>query len=106
MTTAMIYEHADFDGHSLLLAGSDSDLTDNVMDDSWLFGSTSWNDEISSLKVFDGPITVYEHINYQGASHTYYPGDTAYVGDLWNDQISSIWFGDPSNPLCTFCNDQ
>lgn len=44
---------------------------------------------IASAKPLAGCVTVYEHIHFQGASKTFC-GSTSYVGDDWNDRISSF----------------
>ncbi|MCD4779936.1 MAG: hypothetical protein K8S27_05225 [Candidatus Omnitrophica bacterium] len=51
------------------------------------------NDAISSIKI-KGPleITVYEHVHYKG-KHKTFKKSTAYVGDKFNDMISSFRVG-------------
>jgi hypothetical protein len=89
MVAAILYEHENFKGESLFLSSDDNNLTDNELS-SFLFWSTSWNDQVSSLRVIDGSITVYEHVNYEGDSKYFGPGSHSSVGNLWNDQISSV----------------
>ena len=48
------------------------------------------NDDISSLKVLPGfKVTVFYDDNFGGTS-TVFTGDVSYVGNNWNDQISSL----------------
>lgn len=48
------------------------------------------NDSISSIKVPLGyKLTVYQDINFSGGTNVY-AGDAAYVGNDWNDQITSF----------------
>jgi hypothetical protein len=48
------------------------------------------NDMISSLEVGAAvKVAVYRHSSFAGPS-TIYSGETAYVGDYWNDEISSL----------------
>jgi hypothetical protein len=51
------------------------------------------NDAVSSLKVLDGWfLTVYEHGDYGGRSRTF-TGDTPWIGNDWNDLVSSVQSG-------------
>jgi hypothetical protein len=57
-------------------------------------GSYDWgqfkNDTISSLRVPGGiKVTVFNEVHFSGSSKTF-TGDTSYVGDDFNDKISSI----------------
>ena len=73
------YEHIDFGGHTFTIRGN-YDLS--------YFGSR-WNDKISSIAC--NPycsMTVWADRDFKGASTTFYP-NTAFVGDAWNDRISS-----------------
>jgi len=48
-----------------------------------------WNDRISGVTVFNNCwVNAYEHAHYGGASITF--TGTGYVGDAWNDKISSF----------------
>jgi hypothetical protein len=54
----------------------------------------NWNDDVSSATVDPGcRLQVWEHIEGRGASKTWSGGQTGllinYVGDSWNDRISS-----------------
>jgi hypothetical protein len=44
---------------------------------------------ITSAKASAGCVTVYEHIHFKGDSKTFC-GSTSYVGNDWNDRISSF----------------
>jgi hypothetical protein len=58
----------------------------------FLFFSSDWNDVISSVRIWAGTVTFYEHINQGGASLTFQQGLD--IPDLnpyaFNDRISSI----------------
>lgn len=47
-----------------------------------------WNDRISSIECVSAKARVYEHSWFGGDVRNYY--STSYVGNLWNDQISSV----------------
>ncbi|MGD0063849.1 MAG: peptidase inhibitor family I36 protein [Streptosporangiaceae bacterium] len=59
------------------------------------------NDTVSSLLIASGySVTVYTDANFRGASTTF-TADTPYVGDAFNDQISSVQVtatGQPAPP--------
>ena len=57
-----------------------------------LFFSGDWNDQISSIGWTGGPVTYYEHANFQGSSMTIPPKQpTPELVTLgWNDRISSV----------------
>lgn len=75
-----MYQNGNFGGKVLPLAKGDSSG----------FFTKEWNDQVSSIKVPDGcALTVYENNNYGGSSRTYPSGKHKWVGDGWNDKISS-----------------
>ena len=52
--------------------------------------SASWNDLISSISCNPAcSVDVYEHVDYRGARRRF-QGAVPWVGDAWNDHISSI----------------
>jgi len=59
-----------------------------------LFFSGDWNDQINSLAGTGGPVTYFEHANFQGSTLTIPPGQP--MPELrslgWNDRISSVRF--------------
>lgn len=75
----VVYEHAEFEGRqSVLEAG---DIVSRMQ---------YWNDRISSLDVTRNcHLTVYEHAGFKGASRIF-NRTQSYVGDHWNDRISSM----------------
>jgi hypothetical protein len=89
MPAVILYEHADFGGNHLVLTGDDASLVDDIMS-TVLWWNTSWNDQVSSLRVIDGTVSLYEHIGFGGQKIDFGPGDYAYIGDLWNDNASSV----------------
>ncbi len=73
-----LYEHANFAGGSFSLRGTMP----------WV--GEGWNDKVSAVKVPEScHLTVYQHKDLGGDSRAFTPGSTAYIGDLWNDQVSS-----------------
>ena len=53
--------------------------------------SVGFNDVLSSIKVPAGPYwCAYTDPNYRGEMTSFSPGTHSYVGDYWNDRISSI----------------
>lgn len=80
LCAAIVYEHANYQGDHQCLQEGSYDLGD----------LTIGNDIISSIKVRQGNrVIVYQHKNFSGkrASVT---RNVRYVGDQWNDSISSI----------------
>ncbi len=52
--------------------------------------SASWNDLISSIVCNPAcSVDAYEHFNYGGARRRF-QGQVSWVGDAWNDKISSL----------------
>ena len=48
------------------------------------------NDEISAIKIPPGlKVTVWENENFQG-DHVTYTSDTSWLGEYWNDKVSSL----------------
>ncbi|MDM8549572.1 peptidase inhibitor family I36 protein, partial [Desulfobacterales bacterium HSG2] len=96
--TVTIYEHAHLEGKNQMLHGKPGGAVYNLTD-------TNFNDMTSSYKVrkggYDdsGEITgdnlcrFYEHADSKGAHLEGEPGNRDYVGDRWNDKISSVWVG-------------
>jgi len=93
-----IFEHPNF-------GGRDAEFSDDVPDLSRERGS--WNDQVDSLRVSaprsggrphdsrpqrDDRVCVYEHVDYQGSSKCWEPGEEVrdLKGSGWNDGISSI----------------
>ena len=68
-----------------------TDLT-RVSRNTVLFWSGDWNDVISSLHTWVGTVSLFEHINQQGSSITFQPGQ--HIASLvplgWNDRASTI----------------
>lgn len=81
MGGVQLFEHAEFAGRRQVLWPGRYDYP--VLS----FG----NDALSSLRVPSGwRITVYENAGFTGASRQFQEGDIAYVGDDWNDRVSSF----------------
>ena len=96
----VIYENSNFSGKYLILEGNQN-------------CNSFWNDKVSSVKVMrksditspgttpattiNGNITVFEHNNFSGASKVF-TEDVAWVGNDWNDRISSINIPEVINP--------
>jgi len=57
-----------------------------------------WNDQISSIKVYDGTWEFFEHANFQGRSFQLTPGEYAWVTSEWNDLVSSFKQVEPGTP--------
>lgn len=78
----IFYDAWHFGGSSMgnIWVGMENNSLDNV----------GWNDIISSIKIGTGAILeVFEAKNYGGKSKRYTGGDVAFVGNDWNDIISS-----------------
>lgn len=74
----LMYEHINFTGEVLPIRGKLNSVGAN------------WNDKVSSVRVPNNcQLTVYQHIDYDGDNRVFGPGGVAFVGNLWNDQISS-----------------
>lgn len=74
----LMYEHSNFAGQVLSVRGKLNSV------------GPSWNDKVSAVRVPDNcQLTVYQDIDYEGDSRSFGPSGVAYVGNLWNDQISS-----------------
>jgi hypothetical protein len=73
------YQHASFGGGSNSIEGG---IRRRL--------GSEWNDEISSIACNSYcELTVYEHRDFNGAHRTF-RGNISYVGDAWNDDISSM----------------
>ena len=80
MGACFAYEDRGFDGDRLTLE----------LRRKFNYVGGDFNDEISSFRVAAGCVVVaWEHRDQQGAETTFY-SDAEYVGDLWNDDISSF----------------
>lgn len=77
--TAIIYEHANYGGKSLVLT-----------QDTPSFIPLNFNDILSSLKV-GSEVTLFRDVNYQGPS-VKITANTPFIGDVFNDQASSLKF--------------
>lgn len=78
---ACFYKHANYNGASFCVKAGDS------------FRSLpgNWNDQISSIKVFDGATVTYcKHARFNGICRTI-SNNKSYVGNRFNDQISSAY---------------
>lgn len=89
---AWVYQHRDFKGGRIRISFN-GDLTSFTKRYKGPFGAITpcdvCNDEISSISVPDGWMLVcFEHENFDG-DYTIFRGDIPYVGDAWNDRISS-----------------
>ncbi|MDM8549571.1 peptidase inhibitor family I36 protein [Desulfobacterales bacterium HSG2] len=93
--TVTIYEHAHFDGKSQILHGKPGGAVYNLTD-------TNFNDMASSYKISrssdktgrsakDICCKFYEHANRKGKHLKGELENRDYVGDSWNDKISSVW---------------
>jgi Peptidase inhibitor family I36 len=75
-----VYEHANFKGWRLCF---------NYGQDVGYIGNSA-NDKVSSIWMQRGVVlTICEHANYAGGCRTLYQNEP-YVGDGWNDIISSL----------------
>jgi hypothetical protein len=73
------FEHSSYGGSSVRY-----DLWVNKSN----LGLSGWNDRISSIECVSAKARVYENISYGGDTKDSLT--TSYVGNLWNDQISSL----------------
>lgn len=64
---AQFFEHTDYDGHWFWVepGWQIADLTQMRLSRSLFSGGESWNDAVSSIKVGDGILILFEHINFQ-----------------------------------------
>lgn len=87
------YEDVDYGGDSTDIrnAGGPCDAAGFGVSDIGGFLGPGWDDSISSFRTFDSCVVVqgFESSEYGGASHVWV-GDQSYVGDDWNDRISSL----------------
>jgi peptidase inhibitor family I36/beta/gamma crystallin len=74
-----------------------------VLDNDWTISGRDmeWNDKISSIRILSypgqrhsdegagSPVMIFSDVNFQGMSRAVV-GDERFVGDAWNDKISSI----------------
>ena len=76
---ATIYEHIDFGGSSRNISPGESSA--NI--------GTLWNDKASSLRVTPGcGFNGWQHADYRG-THKSFVGTVPWIGDGWNDILSS-----------------
>jgi hypothetical protein len=81
---AQLFVDTDYSGATVVLDEGDYNINKLAARDS------VGNDTVSSLLIADGyTVTVYTHSDFQGAS-TSFTTDTPYVGDAFNDTISSV----------------
>jgi hypothetical protein len=98
-----IYEHENYQGASVTIKDDVIDLanfSENI--------EGTWNDKISSIKVFHGQgyrryrrggyddeervyCIFYRHANRRGSSFEGEPGNHHSIASQWNDEISSLW---------------
>ena len=79
---ATIYEHSSYAGRYLNLSVGEYDIN--------VFNQYSFNDILSSLKVTNGyAVDLYQHSGFRGP-FAVVTQDTTFVGNEWNDKISSI----------------
>jgi hypothetical protein len=75
----IVFEHENFDGGQF-----------DVPEKTRSRDIGTWNDKISSMACSAGcSMTAYEHNDFGGDWH-FWRGNIAYVGDDWNDRISSV----------------
>lgn len=70
----------------------------------WGYQSSSlgwYNDRFSSIECANAKSRVYEHSSFNGDVKDF--GSTTYVGNLWNDQISSVKVISLSNGHADYC---
>jgi hypothetical protein len=79
MTIAILYEHANFEGESHIVRSDDPNLADD-----------GWDNKVSSMIVFGGDLVAYNDINYGGGPKLFPEGKHYWVGDSWDDEISSV----------------
>ena len=91
----MLWEHRDMQGARLRLPHGDrvSFARSEVGSSAWR-EVPSWNDVASSARIDAGcRLRVWEHVQAQGAAKEWSGGKNGllvnYVGDAWNDRISS-----------------
>lgn len=80
----VLFEDADFEGARKEFCG----------DNSCVNGFNEWNDRASSYSTSDAGIIGYTDDECKGGAKTFIPGghDSNYLGDGWNDKLSSIKF--------------
>lgn len=76
--SVQVFEHANFQGASFR---TDRDIA-------WV--GDRGNDRISAIVVEAGTWEFYEHIDFGGRSFRMGPGEQPFVGQAWNDRISSM----------------
>lgn len=85
-----LYQHADFSGGRRY-------FTATPISDFWTFyfDNGAWmNDAVSSIRVAGGcSVRLYQHASFSGNSATFPEGNYNYVGNLMNDQASSMSVG-------------
>ena len=74
----IVFRDAKFEGQKWTSSTAVSKMDDN------------WNDQISSIVVISGTWNFYQDWYYKGPSFQLKPGEYSYVGDKWNDRISSF----------------
>ena len=91
-----VYEHRDLQGARMRIANEDAiTMASREVADTYWRERPDWNDQISSIHLDPGcALRVSEHLDGQGETRTWQARRTAglnvwYVGDRWNDEISS-----------------
>jgi hypothetical protein len=92
MPYLVLFEHANFQGEKITFDVADGDLTDDALSWFLFFQTKSWNDQASSMIVDGEPLIIYKDIWFNGMYKEFQPGTYSYLGDEWNDTISSFKF--------------
>jgi hypothetical protein len=92
-----LFEHADFQGERLPLypGFAFSDLTHETMHQFLFWETSSWNDSISSLITGDETVILFEHVNWSGASISFYGSKPiarteTHLCRMWDDS-KALW---------------
>ena len=87
----VVYEHRDFGGRSLRIGQRPVTFGTGTEGDSNWNSVSGWNDRISSMQFPAGcQMVTWEHELGRGRSHVWNKGQVRFVGDQWNDRISSV----------------
>jgi hypothetical protein len=87
----VVYEHRDFSGASLQIGDRPVSFGTGTEGISTWNSVAGWNDRISSMKFPQGcQMITWEHEFGRGRSRVWTLGNVRYVGDDWNDRISSV----------------
>ena len=92
MTIVQLYQDDGFKGDTDVWHTDDANLLNNFFLDG--FRPTTWNDQVSSLKIFGGSVTFYRDIFMEGPGVTLGPGSynlhALQAHGIKNDWISSF----------------